>query len=94
MIKVNGPAGKVELSGSVATIVAEFGVGLRAFLDQAAKDGPDTFRYAVKVSANMIAYVLADAQADHGIDVDLAEPAQEKKAKFSIDFSEIKKEDD
>ena len=93
MIKVNGPAGKVELSGSVATIVAEFGVGLRAFLDQAAKDGPDTFRYAVKVSANMIAYVLADAQADHGIDVDLKKPLEEKK-KFNIDFGEIKKEDD
>lgn len=94
MIKVNGPAGKAELSGSVATVVAELGVGLRAFLDQAAKDGPDTFRYAVKVSANMIAYVLADAQADHGIDVDLKEPPEEKKAKFNIDFSEIKKEDD
>lgn len=93
MIKVNGPAGSVELSGDIATVVAEFGVGLKVLLDEAAKDSPNSFRRAVKLSADMVAYVLADAQTDNGINVDLTKPLKEKK-NVNIDFDEIKKGDD
>lgn len=80
MIKVNGLTGNVELSGDIATVVAEFGVGLKILLDEAAKDSPIAFRRAVKLSADMVAYVLADAQTDNGIKVDLGKPAKEKKS--------------